>query len=65
MFSFGPTRAVLTPCIGVCNLDSRGYCEGCLRTGEEIALWSRLADYERLRIMRDVLPQRENDRERA
>ena len=50
--------APLTPCIGVCRLDERGYCIGCLRTGDEIARWRVLNDTERLRLMRDVLPLR-------
>ena len=54
--------APLTPCIGICRLDGRGYCEGCLRTGEEIARWRNLSDAERLRYMRDVLPARERER---
>lgn len=53
--------APLTPCIGVCRLDERGYCEGCLRTGEEIARWRGLSDAERWRVMRDVLPARRKD----
>lgn len=51
--------APLTPCIGICKLDSRGYCVGCLRTGDEIARWRGMTDHERLRLMRDVLPTRE------
>jgi predicted Fe-S protein YdhL (DUF1289 family) len=47
-----------TPCVGVCRLDARGYCEGCLRTGDEIARWRGMPDEERLRLMRDVLPAR-------
>lgn len=53
-----PPSAPLTPCIGICKLDDRGYCLGCLRTGEEIARWRGLDDRERLRLMRDVLPTR-------
>lgn len=48
----------LTPCVGVCRLDARGYCEGCLRTGDEIARWRGMPDEERRRLMRDVLPAR-------
>ncbi|SFE69110.1 hypothetical protein SAMN02799615_01539 [Dyella marensis] len=54
--------APLSPCIGICRLDERGYCEGCLRTGEEIARWRNLSDAERLRYMREVLPAREQPR---
>jgi len=48
----------LTPCIGTCRLDARGYCVGCRRNGEEIGRWRTMDDAERLRVMRDVLPLR-------
>jgi predicted Fe-S protein YdhL (DUF1289 family) len=51
--------AILTPCIGICRLDARGYCVGCLRSGAEIALWRNMDDAERLRYMDEVLPRRE------
>ena len=54
-----PARAVLSPCIGICHLDSEGLCEGCHRTGNEIALWSQLSDEQRRRLMDSVLPERE------
>lgn len=52
-------RAVLSPCIGVCELDERGYCRGCHRTGDEIARWLQMGDDERLRLMEHELPRRE------
>lgn len=52
-------RAVLSPCIGVCSLGPDGLCEGCLRTVDEIAAWSRMSDDERLRVMDTLLPRRE------
>ena len=37
--------AVLSPCINVCRMDaSTGWCEGCLRTIDEIAGWSLFDD---------------------
>ncbi len=51
-------RAVLSPCIGICNIDDDGLCAGCHRTGDEIAAWSAMNDDVRLRLMEDVLPQR-------
>ncbi len=54
----GPRLPVLTPCIGVCHLDARGLCEGCGRTGDEIARWIGMSDAERRRLMDEVLPQR-------
>ncbi|MEO7064226.1 MAG: DUF1289 domain-containing protein [Dokdonella sp.] len=53
---------ILSPCIGICELDSEGYCKGCLRTGDEIARWISMGDAERLYLVDDVLPQRESRR---
>lgn len=54
-----PPAAAITPCVGVCVLDAQGLCEGCLRSGEEIAAWSTLSNAERRRFIDEVLPQRE------
>jgi predicted Fe-S protein YdhL (DUF1289 family) len=54
-----PSRAILSPCTGVCRLAVDGLCEGCHRTGNEIAMWSQLSDEQRLRFMDEVLPERE------
>lgn len=50
---------ILSPCIGVCTLHPAGYCDGCFRTGDEIAHWSTMGDDQRLRMMDEVLPERE------
>jgi len=50
---------VLTPCIGVCSLDPQGFCDGCFRTGSEIAGWLQMSDAERAHLMDVVLPARE------
>lgn len=52
-------RAVLSPCIGICNLGDDGLCEGCHRTPSEIADWLYMNDDQRLRLMENVLPLRE------
>ncbi len=57
-------RAVLSPCVGVCALDDDGLCLGCHRTSAEIARWIQMNDDERLRLMEDVLPDRESRRSR-
>ena len=34
---------VASPCVNVCRMHAgSGWCEGCLRTIDEIAAWSRL-----------------------
>lgn len=50
----------LTPCTGVCRLDARGLCMGCLRTGDEIARWSTMDDTQKLWLMDHVLPGRQD-----
>lgn len=50
-----------SPCIGVCRLEPEtGLCEGCMRTGAEIAAWPYASDAERLEIV-----QRLRERRRA
>ena len=47
-----------SPCISVCRMDERtGWCEGCLRTLDEIAAWSALDDRARRGIWK-MLPAR-------
>jgi predicted Fe-S protein YdhL (DUF1289 family) len=53
-----PLPTVLSPCIGTCRLDAAGYCEGCHRTGSEIAGWMQLGERERRRYMDEILPAR-------
>lgn len=64
-FSFAAPRAVLSPCIGVCELDATDHCLGCHRTRAEIARWSTMGDTERLYVMNHLLPAREQQREAA
>ena len=57
-------RAVQSPCIGVCTLDNEGFCDGCLRTGDEIARWLAMDDAQRAHLMDTILPAREAQRGR-
>ena len=41
--------AVPSPCTGVCRMDSAlGWCQGCYRTVDELAHWSRASDSAKL-----------------
>jgi len=41
-------QAVPSPCTSVCRMSpTTGLCEGCLRTLDEIADWSRMEDHEK------------------
>ena len=40
-----PIENVPSPCVNVCRIDERsGLCAGCLRTLDEIAVWSMMDD---------------------
>ncbi|MGD9834460.1 MAG: DUF1289 domain-containing protein [Piscinibacter sp.] len=50
--------SVPSPCISVCKMDTRsGWCEGCMRTIDEIAGWSVMDDEHKRRVWQ-LLPQR-------
>ncbi len=57
--------AVLSPCIGLCVLDHEGFCQGCYRTGDEIAAWLALSHDMREQMMDVILPARAATREAA
>jgi len=49
------TMNIPSPCINVCRMSAvTGLCEGCFRTLDEIARWSRHADVEKRRILEAV-----------
>ena len=49
---------VPSPCINVCRISAAtGLCEGCRRTLDEIAAWSRLSDADK-RAVWALLEQR-------
>ncbi len=49
---------IASPCVNVCVIHPGArICVGCLRTGDEIAAWSRLTPAERAAIMA-ALPAR-------
>lgn len=54
-------QPVLSPCIGICQLDDGGLCVGCLRSGDEIARWLGMSATEREHLMETVLPKRQSE----
>lgn len=50
-----PTSPVPSPCVSVCRMDAHGrLCEGCLRTLDEIARWSRMSDAEKTAVWQQL-----------
>jgi len=44
-----------SPCIGVCELDLESdLCVGCLRTSQEIAIWSQIDNAKAMQIMEET-----------
>jgi len=59
--SVAPVRS---PCVSVCRMDAAsGWCEGCLRTLDEIAVWADLPDAARLLVWHHI-GQRRAERRR-
>ena len=47
-----PTQPVASPCVSICRMhEPTGWCEGCLRTLDEIAFWSVLDFDDKVAVM--------------
>jgi uncharacterized protein len=54
---------VPSPCISVCKLDAATeFCEGCFRTLDEIAAWSRLDDESKRAVWQLIAERLEEKR---
>lgn len=51
-------KAMLSPCIGVCELDTQDMCTGCHRTANEIGAWTSMTDDQRSYVMEVLLEKR-------
>ena len=55
----------ISPCISICKLNqSTGYCDGCFRTEDEIALWPSMSDEDKLNML-NILRQRQGIKRRV
>ncbi|MCF5846664.1 DUF1289 domain-containing protein [Aeromonas veronii] len=41
-----------SPCIGVCEVNNKGYCKGCLRNREERFNWLTMTPAQQQEVMR-------------
>ena len=52
-----------SPCVDVCAIDeTTGFCAGCLRTSEEIAMWSRYNFIQRKKVAGQAAIRRQTAR---
>lgn len=50
---------IVSPCISVCRMDAANrYCEGCLRTLDEIAAWATSSDVQKRAVLANVAQRR-------
>ncbi|NMF90588.1 DUF1289 domain-containing protein [Aromatoleum petrolei] len=50
--------SIASPCINICRMSAAtGLCEGCFRSLDEIARWSRSADADKRHIL-ELIAQR-------
>lgn len=50
--------SLASPCINICRMNARtGLCEGCFRSLDEIAEWSRLGESGQRRVL-DLVARR-------
>lgn len=51
--------SIASPCINICRMNATtGLCEGCFRSLDEIARWSRSEEAEKRRILELVVQRR-------
>lgn len=43
---------VPSPCVGVCTVDDKGYCKGCMRNRDERFNWLTFTSAQKLYIIR-------------
>ena len=54
-----PPAGVPSPCISICRMHAAsGWCEGCLRTLDEIAAWGGLDDRAKRSLLLRLAPRR-------
>jgi len=49
---------VPSPCIGICQSDSKGYCLGCLRTREERQNWINLSNDDKQKVIKRCIQRK-------
>ena len=43
---------IQSPCRGICQVDERGYCRGCMRTRDERFNWQKMSDAQKQDVIR-------------
>lgn len=43
---------VPSPCVGICTVDEKGYCKGCMRKREERFKWLEMTPAQQLYVIK-------------
>ncbi|AUP76742.1 DUF1289 domain-containing protein [Enterobacter sp. EA-1] len=43
---------IQSPCRGICQLDEKGYCCGCMRSRDERFNWQQMTDAQKQEVLR-------------
>ncbi|MCW8333473.1 DUF1289 domain-containing protein [Vibrio sp. SCSIO 43135] len=43
---------VPSPCVGICTVDDKGYCQGCMRKREERFNWLSMTPAQQLHVIK-------------
>ncbi|MCL9782037.1 DUF1289 domain-containing protein [Vibrio sp. S4M6] len=43
---------VPSPCVGICTVDDKGYCQGCMRKREERFNWLQMSPAQQLHVIK-------------
>jgi uncharacterized protein len=49
-----PAPQLKSPCVDICIMDPKGYCQGCWRTMQEITRWRSLSHREQKAVLADL-----------
>ncbi len=51
--------AIPSPCVGVCEANSKGFCKGCLRSRDERLYWLKMSDTQKHQVIRLIAMRRQ------
>ncbi|MGF1723699.1 DUF1289 domain-containing protein [Photobacterium nomapromontoriensis] len=44
--------SIPSPCVGICQVNNRGYCKGCFRSREERFNWQQFSNAQKRHVIR-------------
>ena len=54
-------EVVLSPCVGICALDEKDICIGCMRSADEILDWGIMSNEQKRLVLKNIALRLEVD----